>query len=93
MKQPLLLILGVLFVINIFFRVRVMKLMKQIKEHELLIQPQDFLSNARFYNLTNNVYPDHAELLVKYRNAMMAGLGLIVAVVVAFVLYFLIQAN
>lgn len=93
MKQPLLLILGILFVINVFFRIRVMKLMNQIKQHQLRIEMKDLLSSARFDHLTSEVYPEHADLLKNYRNSMLAGLGLIVAVVFAFVIYFMNQSN
>lgn len=78
MKPIILLFLGGLFVINIFFRIRLMKLLNEIKKHQIRIEVKDMISNNQFMNLIENTYPEHADLLIQYRKAMTTGLLLIV---------------
>ena len=87
MKFTILLFLGALFVINVFFRVRLMKLLNQIKKHQLQIEIKDLVNSDRFVNLIQNKYPEHAELLTKYRESMMVGLGLVILVVLGLTIY------
>lgn len=86
-KTAILIFLGCLFGVNIFFRVKLMKLFRQIKTHQLQIELSDLLSTEKFRLLIDQKYPEHAELLNKYRNSMGMGLILIVLVLAGFVFY------
>ena len=93
MKATILLLLGALFVINLFFRVRMMKLFKQVKEHQLRIEFGDLLYGNKFNTLINNTYPEHADLLNKYRQSMMTGLGLIILVVAGLLIFLILKPS
>lgn len=92
MKSIVLLFLGALFVINIFFRVRLMKIFKQIKTHQLQISMSDLLVNNKFNHLVNSRYPEHADLLNNYRRSMFTGLMLMIIVVVALTLFIILRS-
>ena len=87
MKSTILVFLGILFAINVFFRVRLMKLLNEIKKYQLRIEIKDLVSNDRFDTLINQTYPDHAELLSKYRQSMILGLALVILVVLGLIAY------
>ena len=91
MKSIVLLFLGALFVINVFFRVKLMKLMNEIKKHQLRIEIKDLTNKVRFSNLIENTYPEHQELLIKYRQSMMTGLILIIIVVLGLFIYLMLR--
>ena len=93
MRQTVLVFLGVLFLINLFFRMRIMKLMTEIKKHQLRIELPDLLNTHRFKTLTQKTYPSHAELLTKYRRSMMMGIILIIIVVISLTAYILIRPS
>ena len=90
-RQTILIFLGVLFVINLFFRARIMMLMRQIKAHNIRLGIGDLISNEKFDDLVHRRYPEHAELITRYRKTMMMGIGLIILVVVAMLLYVLMN--
>lgn len=91
MKQSILVFLGVLFVINVFFRVRIMKLMKEIKKHQIRLEISDLLNQNKFNHLIQTTYPQHADLIKKYRSSMALGLILVVVVVASLVGFILLH--
>lgn len=86
-RQFILLCLGLLFVINLFFRVRLMKIIKEIKREEIYFDTGEILSTRRFQALITNRYPQYADLLKRYRQSMLFGLVLIVIVVITMAAY------
>ncbi len=91
MKAIMLIFLGGLFVINVFFRIRLMKLFKEIKKHQLRIELRQLLNKNKFSDLVEVTYPDHAELLNNYRQSMITGLALIILVVLAMFTYLILK--
>ena len=70
-----------------------MKLMTEIKKHNIRVRISDLTNNANFKTLIETSYPEHAELLTKYRSAMMTGILLIVVVVLGLAIYVLINPS
>jgi hypothetical protein len=70
-----------------------MKLFKQVKEHELRIEFNDLVKHNNFQTLITETYPDHAALLIKYRQSMMTGLGLIILVVLGLLAFLMMKPS
>ncbi len=65
--------------------------MTELKKHNLRIEIRDFLSSDNFKELINNKYPNHAELLIKYRKSMLLSIVLIVLVVSGLAAYLIMR--
>ena len=93
MRYGIYLLLGALFVINIFVRKKVFAYNKKIQENNLIVKISDLVKGSNFQALISEQYPEHAELLIAYRKVMRNGLLLMLTVIGLLIILFLVSKS
>ncbi len=85
------LFLGMLFVLNLFLRVRLMKLQKPIQENKILLGWKQVASKAKAQELIDAKYPEHEALIHNYTGIMRQGIYLLITLFFGLALWAFLQ--
>ncbi len=85
------LFLGMLFVVNLFLRVRLMKLHKPIRQNQILINWKQVISKSKAQDLIDNNYPEHEELIHNYTGLMRQGIYVLITLFIGLAIWAFVQ--